>query len=277
MEHQAAALERHYGNNPYRPDMYSILIPGQRGRLLSVLYTAGGSGVHPTVLLCHGIPGCERNFDLAQMLRRKGFHVMTFHYSGCWGSDGDYSLRHDLEDAETVLSWLLRDESHGIDHSRLYVVGHSLGGFVGGHLAARHPELRAAVLLMPCNIGRLARMEQEDSAAYQAMRDVLEESAPWLNGTSAQALEQEARAGGDALALEALAPALAEKPLLCVDGTLDTCTPAGQHTRPLLHAIRQAGGTQVQSVSLPTDHCFADYRLTLGRMVCDFLAAQAAL
>ena len=55
--------------------MYGILIPGRRGRLLSVLYTAGGEGPHPTVLLLHGIPGCERNLDLAQALRRAGRSV----------------------------------------------------------------------------------------------------------------------------------------------------------------------------------------------------------
>lgn len=90
-------------------------------------YTAGGPGLHPTVLLLHGIPGCERNLDLAQALRRAGFHVMTFHYSGCWGSDGAYSLANDLEDASTVLDFILRDTVYGFDKDRIYAVGHSLG------------------------------------------------------------------------------------------------------------------------------------------------------
>ena len=64
--------EIHYGDCPRRPGMHGILIPGTRGRLLSVLYTAGGEGPHPTVILLHGIPGCERNLNLAQALRRAG-------------------------------------------------------------------------------------------------------------------------------------------------------------------------------------------------------------
>ena len=120
--------ETHYGDCPHRPDIHSILIPGKRGRLLSVLYTAEGAGAHPTVLLLHGIPGCEQNFDLAQAPRRAGFHVMTFHYSGSWGSDGDYSLRNDLEDANTVLDFILTDKTYGFDKEQLYAVGHSLGG-----------------------------------------------------------------------------------------------------------------------------------------------------
>lgn len=268
--------ERHYERGEVRPDMYGILIPGRRGRLLSVLYTAGGAGEHPTVLLCHGIPGCERNLDLAQALRRAGFHVMTFHYSGCWGSDGDYSLAHDLEDAETVLDYLLHDTQHGIDRSRIYAVGHSLGGFVCGQLTARRPEIQGGVLLMPCNIGRLPLMERQSPEAYQAMVDVLEESAPWLTGTSAAALMQEACERSEDFRLENLAPALAKKPLLCIEGTLDTCTPPQQHTQPLTEAIRAAGGTQLKTHSYPTDHVFADYRLTLGDAVCDYLCTLAA-
>ena len=149
MKEQPRCQETHYGNCAHRPDMHGILIPGKRGRLLSVLYTAAGEGVHPTVLLLHGIPGCERNFDLAQSLRRAGFHVMTFHYSGSWGSDGSYSLANDLEDANTVLDFILRDETYGFDKQHIYAVGHSLGGFVCGQLSAHRPEIKGAVLLMP--------------------------------------------------------------------------------------------------------------------------------
>jgi pimeloyl-ACP methyl ester carboxylesterase len=158
-------METHCERSDYRPDIHGTLIPGRRGRLLSVLYTAGGAGPHPVVLLFHGIPGCERNFDLAHFLRRAGFHVLVFHYSGSWGSDGDYSLTHDLEDANTALDWLLADEAHGIDKHRIYAVGHSLGGFVCAHLTACRTEIRAGVLLMPCDIGRLPQIAAENPRA----------------------------------------------------------------------------------------------------------------
>ena len=73
--------EQHYGSCACRPDVHGILIPGRRGRSRSVLYPAGGEGPHPTVLLCHGIPGCERNLDLAQAVRRAGgtlFREVTY-------------------------------------------------------------------------------------------------------------------------------------------------------------------------------------------------------
>ena len=239
-----------------------------------MLYTAAGEGVHPTVLLLHGIPGCERNFDLAQSLRRAGFHVMTFHYSGSWGSDGSYSLANDLEDTNTVLDFVLQDRKYGFDKQHIYAVGHSLGGFVCGQLSAHRHEIKGAVLLMPCDIGRLPLIAQEDPASWQTIQEVLEDSAQWLSGTSGEALLREALDRSADFRLESAAEALAQKPVLCIGGTLDIYTPPVLHCEPLAHAVQEAGGTSIQTVSYPTDHFFADYRLTVAETVTTFLKEQ---
>lgn len=267
--------ETHYGAQDGRPDLYGVLIPGNRGRLLGSLYTAAGVGPHPCVVLLHGIPGVERNFDLAQYLRRAGFHVLTFHYSGSWGSDGDYSLAHDLEDAEAALDFVLNDREHGFDTSRIYAVGHSLGGFVCGQLTARRSEIKAGVLLMPCDIGRTAQLEHENKDAYRVIGEVLEESAQWLRGTSGEALLREAKENAERFALASAARSLAEKPLLCCTGSLDQYTPDEFFCAPLRRAVCAAGGTKLQYLSYPTDHFFADYRLTVARSVTEFLGVQA--
>lgn len=269
--------ETRYGDVACRPETNGILIRGQRGRILSVLYAAGGAEPHPAVLLLHGIPGCEQALDVALALRRCGFHVMTMHYSGCWGSDGDYSLRHDLEDANTVLDYMLHDAKLNIDTSRVYAVGHSLGGFVCGQLTAHRPEIRAGVMLMPCNIGRLPVLDQEDPARAAILRDILADSAPWLNGTSAAALEQEAVENSEAFRLENLAEQLAAKPVLCFGGSLDIYTPPEQNIDPVLRAVKAVGGTQIEARVYPTDHAFSDYRMDICRQVCDFLRPLAGL
>ena len=274
MKEQPRCQETHDGDCAHRPDMHGILIPGKRGRLLSVLYTAAGEGPHPTVLLLHGIPGCERNFDLAQALRRAGFHVMTFHYSGSWGSDGAYSLKNDLEDAGTVLDFILEDHTFAFDRSRIYAVGHSMGGFVCGQLTARRPEIRAGVLLMPCDIGRLSRIAEESARAYQTIREVLADSASWLTGATGEALLREAEDNSAAFSLEGAAAQLARKPVLCVGGTLDIYTPPDLHCAPLARAVRDAGGTMFRGISYPTDHFFSDYRLTVAEAVTEFLTKQ---
>mgnify|MGYP000475256484 CR=1 FL=1 len=47
MTNRPAYQEIHYGDCAHRPGMYSILVPGKRGRLFSVLYTAAGEGPIP--------------------------------------------------------------------------------------------------------------------------------------------------------------------------------------------------------------------------------------
>lgn len=266
--------ETHCGSGPHRPDIHGILVPGKRGRLLSVLYTAGGPGLHPTVLLLHGIPGCERNFDLAQALRRAGFHVMVFHYSGSWGSDGDYSLAHNLEDTNTVLDYLLEDTSYGIDKKRIFAVGHSLGGFVCAQLTARRTEIRAGVLLMPCDIGRFPQISVSNASAAETISQVLEDSALWLNGTNGKALLEEAITHSPEFHLEGLAEPLSKKPVLCVGGSLDIHTPPEFHCSPLEQAVRARGGILFRLVSYPTDHFFSDRREAVAKTVEEFLLEQ---
>ena len=263
--------ETHYGSDPYRPALKGFLIPGRRGKLLAALFAAAGPGPHPTVLLFHGIPGVERNLDLAQYLRREGFHVLTFHYSGCFGSDGAYSIANDLEDAETVLDFVLNDTGCGFDKSRIYAVGHSLGGFVCGRLAARRPEIRAGVLLMPYDIGRTAQLKATDPAAYQGVVDLLNDAAPWLSGTSGEALLKEAEENEAAFSLVSVAEELSRIPLLCVTGSLDTDVPEHAFCTPLRHAVAACGGILLQYECYPTDHAFSDCRLTVAERICRFL------
>lgn len=196
---------------------------------------------------------------------------MVFHYSGSWGSDGDYSLTHNLEDANTVLDYLLADNAHGIDKERIYAIGHSLGGFVCGQLTAHRPQIRGGVLLMPCDIGQLPVIETSNPAAGETIRAVLEDSAKWLNGTSGAALYQEAKANAQAFRLENAAAALAQKPLLCIAGTLDVYTPLEQHCMPLARAMEQEGSNSFHLISYPTDHFFADYRISVAEAVIAFL------
>lgn len=64
------AKETHFGACCSRPDLYGIIIPGKHGKLLATLYTAGGEGPHPTILLLHGIPGSEQNLASCTGIRR---------------------------------------------------------------------------------------------------------------------------------------------------------------------------------------------------------------
>lgn len=137
------------------------------------------------------------------------------------------------------MDFILQDETYGFDKRQIYAVGHSMGGFVCGQLSARRTEIRCAALLMPCDIGRLPQIVQEDPAAGQAIREVLDDSADWLVGTSGETLWQEALEYSEDFRLENAAAALAKKPVLCIGGTLDIYTPPAMHCEPLARRYRR--------------------------------------
>ena len=59
-----------------------------------------------------------------------------------------------------------------------------------GQLTAKRPEIRGAALMMPCDVGRLPQIKEEDPAAYQTICQVLDDSAGWLTGTSGEFLKK---------------------------------------------------------------------------------------
>lgn len=75
-----------------------LLIPSHGERMNAVFFLAAGDEPKPTMLLMHGLPGNERNLDLAQAIRRAGWNVLTFTYRGAWGSTGAFSIANSVED-----------------------------------------------------------------------------------------------------------------------------------------------------------------------------------
>jgi acetyl esterase/lipase len=86
--------------------MEVLHIPSGGVKINGVPYTAAGAGPHPVLVLMHGLPGNEKNLDLAQAVRRAGWTVVTFNYRGSWGSPGRFSFAGNLGDARNVLAYL---------------------------------------------------------------------------------------------------------------------------------------------------------------------------
>jgi len=107
-----------------------LKIPSSGSNIYGFAYTANGKKLHPTVILLHGMPGNERNLDLAQNLRRGGYNVVYFDYRGSWGSEGKYSFSNGLEDTEAVVKFITDSANRirlKVDTGRIALVGHSMG------------------------------------------------------------------------------------------------------------------------------------------------------
>ncbi len=239
----------------------------------AVFYTAAGAKSHPTILLLHGFPGNEQNLDLAQVLRRAGFHVLTFHYRGSWGSPGNFSFQHCLEDTAAALAFLrdpVTTATYRIDSGHIFVVGHSMGGFLAEKALASNPGVAGAVMISAWDVAsttdRLADPKLHDDTLQRFFTDNL---IP-LSGTSAKALIGEIESQGAAWRFTNDAKALAPRPLLLI--TAEDETEASSHG--LAQAVRAAGGRQVREIHMQTDHPYSDHRIALEAAILSWLQAQ---
>ena len=244
--------------------MEVLHIPSGEVEINGVAYVAAGAGPHPVVVLFHGLPGNEKNLDLAQAIRRAGWTVVTLNYRGSWGSPGTFSFRGNLDDAKAALAYVRTPAVAAkldIDPKRLVVIGHSMGGWVTSQTAGADPDVAGAVMISSANMGLTAF-----APAEQRLRTA-RENMEALAGVTAESMAQEMSTLGP-FTFAAAAPGLAKKPLLVLtsdDGL------AGM-SDALVADVRKAGG-KVTAVHVATDHGWNSARIRLETEVLNWLAA----
>lgn len=253
--------------DPKHPARMEVLhIPSGGVEINGIAYIPAGAGPHPVVVLCHGLPGNEKNLDLAQTLRRAGWTVVTFNYRGSWGSPGQYSFANDLADADAVLAYLRTPSSVtalGSDAKRMVLIGHSLGGWVTLMTAAHDKGLIGAAAISPANVGLIGKLPRD--GAIKRFEDTGLETL----ATNGAKEADEAIARSDAYDFVSAAPGLKRLPVLLLtsdDGLRG-------HADALGAAIRQQGGDKVAKVHVATDHGWSDARIRLESEIIRWLDA----
>jgi uncharacterized protein len=244
--------------------------------LPAVLHVPAGPGPHPVVVLLHGFPGHERNFDLAQVLRRAGYASLVFHYRGSWGTGGTWSWAHVLEDSASVTR-AIRDpaitRAHRLDARRLAVAGHSLGGFAALMTAAADTSVTAVVSVAGFDFGAAAAACRTSPAQRGTYVETFGSDLLPLRGTSGEALVAEMEQAGPAWSLAALAPKLRSRPVLLIGTSRDSVTPAAVHHQPVADACL-AEPVKLEHHVFATDHALSDHRVALARTVVRFLGTH---
>lgn len=242
----------------------SLHIPSGGVELNAVAYVPPGAGPHPVVVLFHGLPGIEKNLDLAQTLRRAGWTVVAPNYRGSWGSPGTYSLKGNLDDAKAVLAYVRSAAGAArlaADPGRIVVMGHSMGGWVTAEAAAADPAVMGAVMISAADVGMMSQMPKDQVVGF------LRENMETLAGVTPESMAGQA-SELSAYTFAAAAPGLARRPLLVLtsdDGY------AGM-SQALAAEVKKRGG-QVTAIHGATDHSWDSARIRLETEILNWLAA----
>jgi pimeloyl-ACP methyl ester carboxylesterase len=263
--------------DPLRPAALVQLAFESHGSWLNgVFYLASGAGPHPTVVVLHGFPGFERNLDLAQAYRRAGWNALVFHYRGAWGSEGDFSFGHVLEDVKAALAFIRSDESadyYRVDPSKVALVGHSMGGWASLMTTSEDSGLLGAASLAGWNVGLDARVAAADPREQARMLGMFDGSLAPLHGTNSEPLLEEATGQGASWDLVEHASTLADRDLLIAASSRDAEVWPARHHAPLVDALRTAGAARLTELVWDTDHAFSDHRIALARATTEWLTS----
>jgi pimeloyl-ACP methyl ester carboxylesterase len=230
-----------------------ITLTSQGAKLLGGLYQAAGEAPRPTAVLLHGLPGIEKHLDIAYALRDLGWNCLYFHFRGCWGSAGAYTLAGLADDTHAALAWLRRQEC--VDPQRLVLIGASSGSYPAFLCGAADPTVRAIVAISPVVEPRAFRFPPEMAASFADM----------LVGVTGEALiHQWSQLASLVEPIRTFGP----RPVLFVTAGKDSIFPGTDYTSAI------ASYSHVDRADEPnSDHGFSTTRPWLVRTVTAWLVA----
>lgn len=269
-------LQKPPGEN--RASMETMQIPSHGALLNGLVYVAAGAGPHPVVVLLHGFPGNERNLDLAQDIRRAGWDVVYFNYRGSWGSPGDFSFSHGIEDVASALAYLRQPENAKrlrLDPARIVLIGHSMGGFMTVQAGAADPAVKAIGMISAADMGsafqqKLGKGSRQGAIQYTSEGLANEGMAP-LSGCTSDGLARELADHASDWTFLSKVAALKDRPALVITSDDGLAAPNDAFSA----ALRKAGNRHLTTLHLATDHAYSDQRTELSHAVLAWLAPLA--
>lgn len=243
-----------------------LLIPSHGVGLNALLFVASGRGPHPTVILMHGLPGNERNLDLAQAIRRSGWDVLTFTYRGAWGSPGDFSITNAMEDATAALNFARSSGGarFGIDQHHIVLGGHSMGGAAATMTATGSTGLDGLILIDAWNIG--GGGTSKGAKTRDELTKGFDDFGNSLHGATPASVADDAVTNAAKWDLVQAARRLRGLRVL----TINARHGIGARNLPVTAAL-QSAGARVTAIQMDTDHSFSDHRIALSTAVVSWL------
>jgi len=136
-----------------KSDARQVFFQNKNVRLSGKYSVPSQQGKFPAVLLICGPGPYDCDYfglfaDIADYLSKNNYCVLRFDKRGTGQSEGElgaYSEQDELSDISTALEYLLTLDK--VDANRVFLIGHSLGGYYALKIAALHKEIRGCVVM----------------------------------------------------------------------------------------------------------------------------------
>lgn len=259
------------------PAYPSTLIPftfeSKGQKLLARFMVAAGKGPHPVAIIQHGFPGNEPNFDVGHALRRAGWNCLFFHYRGAWGSPGKFSFENALEDGLSAVEFVASAEAADefrCDPTKIMIVGHSMGGFIGLHTAAKDRRVSGVATIGAFNFGAFGKWLRQGQDNVDFATESFRYNIGPVQGTTAEALIRSSMENVEKWDLERLGDAVRKTPLFIQYGTKDVVSIPESHHHSLMKALSENRVASLQEKAYDCDHMFMQVRIELCRAIVDW-------
>ena len=241
-----------------------LFIPSGSSQIAGLIYNANGLQKHPTLLLLHGYPGNERNLDIAQVVRSRGWNVIYFDYRGSWGSQGKFSFKNCVEDVVNVVSFCNKyQDSLKIDTSNIVLFGHSMGGWVCLKALQELPTIKKGFALSIWNIGNDYKNVSTEKEMLRLANDPITGGKYFVLNTSLKDLYTPVLQDQTYFNLLNDAKSLANKQIIMID--------EHEKNSQLAEKIKESNKSYFDYSVWQTDHSFTNKRASLINKVLAFI------
>ena len=151
-------LVKFYTKEEFNLDYEKIEIKYNDETIAGGLYSYGEYDNDKLIIFCHGMESCKESYmQEIGYIAQKGFLVLGFDYLGTNESTGLIKgFGTSLKSLDIVINYIKSNDK--LKNKKIYVVGHSWGGYASTNIVSLHNDIEGIVALAPAlNFYRLLR------------------------------------------------------------------------------------------------------------------------